>query len=166
MTSTDYKKVILDKVSDLLKPRHFKKRGQSFKFSNGDLTYYIGLQSSKYSSSKILTVTFNTGIASELLYKLQGKIITSHLQGHYLKPIGDFLEQPTDKWWTIESMNLAINAAEEISTIISKKVLIEFDKITKTEDLINIWMNNSSQEFNNTETQEYLVLLSKTQSTT
>jgi hypothetical protein len=163
MTSPDYKKIILQRVDALLKPRHFKKSGQSFKYCNGDLTYYIGLQSSKYSTSKILTVTFNTGIASELLYKLQGKVITSHLRGHYLKRIGDYLEQPKDKWWIIDSEDLAYNAAEEIATIISKKVVPEFDTITKTDDLINIWMNLVLKDLINIEIQQYLVLLSKAQ---
>ena len=89
MTSKDYKKTILDKMQDVLRPRQFVKNGQTFKYSNGDLTYYIDLQSSKYSSSEKLTFTVNIGIGSELLYKLEGKTITSHLRGHFSKRIGD-----------------------------------------------------------------------------
>jgi hypothetical protein len=163
MTSKDFKNIILERVSELLKPRHFKKSGNGFKYSNEDLTYYIGLQSNKYSTSDILSVTFNLGIASELLYKLQGKLITSHLQGHYLKRIGDYLEKPIDKWWTIKSEPLAIIATNEIATIIDKKVIPEFDSIVKTEDLINIWLAEASKDLNNIETQEYLALLSNAQ---
>jgi len=163
MTSKDFKNIILERLSELLKPRHFKKSGNSFKFSNGDLTYYIGLQSSKYSTSDILTVTFNLGIASELLYKLQGKFITSHLQGHYIKRIGAYLEKPIDKWWTITSEDLAIISANEIVAIVEKKVIPEFDSITKTKDLVNIWLTEALKELNNIETQEYLALLSNAQ---
>jgi Domain of unknown function (DUF4304) len=163
MTSNDYKKIILSSVNDLLKLRHFKKSGHGFKKSNGDLTYYIGLQSSKHSTSEILTLTFNTGIASDLLYKLQGKFITNHLQGHYLKRIGDYLEQPADKWWTIDSENFALTAANEIVTILDKKVIPEFNSIIKIQDLIDIWLTEISENSHNIQTQEYLALLSNAQ---
>jgi hypothetical protein len=143
MTSKDYKKIITDKIKEVLKPRHFKKTGNNFKFSNGDLTYYVGLQSSTTSTATFLKATVNIGIGSELLYRLEEKYITSHLQGHFSKRIGDYLEQPYDKWWTIDNEEAATSAAHEIAEIIKDKVLVEFDRIKTTEDLVSYWKQDN-----------------------
>jgi|KBSMisStaDraftv2_1062788.scaffolds.fasta_scaffold2999971_1 hypothetical protein len=67
MTSKDFKKIITDQIKTVLKPRNFKKTGNNFKFSNGDLTYYVWLQSSTWSTANVLKATINIGIGSELL---------------------------------------------------------------------------------------------------
>ena len=159
MTSKDFKKIILDKIKEVLKQRHFKKSGQSFKYSNGDLTYYVDLQSSTSSTMTELKVTVNTGIASELLYRLEEKAITSHLRGHFRKRIGDYLTLPRDTWWTVNDTETAITTANEIANIIYKKVWIEFEQITSTEDLIELWLKGMCFGLSDYTRQEYLVML-------
>ncbi len=161
MTSKDYKKIILDNMQVALKLRQFKKSGQLFKYSNGDLTYYIDLQSSKYSTATELTFTVNIGIGSELLYELEGKRITSHLRGHFTKRIGDYLLPPHDIWWTINNTETTNNAAKEIVDIISNKTLDEFQKIKSTKDLIDIWLTGMCFGLSDLQRQEYLALLYK-----
>lgn len=159
MTSKDYKKIITDKIKEVLKLQLFKKTGNNFKYSNGDLTYYIGLQSSSSSTSSFLKATVNIGIGSELLYRLEGKYITSHLQGHFTKRIGNYLEPSQDKWWTIEYEEAATSAANEISKIINGKVIAEFERIKTTEDLVNYWNQGNYAGLTAYQLKEYLSLL-------
>ena len=161
MTSKDYKKIILDKMHDVLKLRQFKKSGQLFKFTNGDLTYYIQLQSSKYSTATELNFTINIGIGSEQLYKLEGKTITSHLRGHFAKRIGYYLIPPRDIWWTIINDETANNTATEVADLISKNILTEFEQIKSTKDLINLWLTGKYFGLSTLQVQEYLALLYK-----
>lgn len=163
MTSKDYKKIILDKIEEILKPRQFRKGGQTFKHSNGDLIYYVDLQSSKFSTATELKVTINIGIGSELLYKLEGKTITSYLRGHFSKRIGDYLSPAQDIWWTIIDAHIATYAAEEIASIIANKVLSEFDKIKSTQDLIELWLKGICFGLSDYQRQEYLVMLERAQ---
>jgi hypothetical protein len=159
MTSKDYKKIITDKIKEVLQPRHFKKIGNNFKFSNGDLTYYVGLQSSTSSTGSFLKATINIGIGSELLYRLEEKYITSHLQGHFSKRIGDYLDELHDNWWTIDSAEAATSAGSEIAEIINDKVLREFDSIKTTKDLIRYWKQGNYAGLTDYQLKEYLSLL-------
>jgi hypothetical protein len=159
MTSKDYKKIITDKIKEVLQPRHFKKIGNNFKFSNGDLTYYVGLQSSTSSTESFLKATVNIGIGSELLYRLEEKYITSHLQGHFSKRIGSYLDQLHDKWWTIENVDDATSAATEIAKLINDKVLVEFDNIKTTNDLVRYWKQGNYAGLTDYQLKEYLSLL-------
>jgi hypothetical protein len=159
MTSKDYRKIINDKVGDVLRPRQFKKSGNTFKYSNGNLTYYIETQSSKSSTARVLQVTVNVGIGSELLYKLEEKFITSHLRGHFTRRIGQYLEATQDKWWTIDNVDAALSAAHEIASIINDKVLKEFDTIRTTDDLINLWMQGKYYGLTEYQRQQYLSIL-------
>jgi hypothetical protein len=161
MTAKDYKKIITDKIKEVLKQRHFKKTGSNFRFSNGDLIYYVGLQSSTTSTATFLKVTVNIGIGSELLYRLEEKYITSHLQGHFTKRIGNYLDKPYDKWWTVDNGEVATSAAQEITKIINDKVLSEFDVIKTTDDLVNYWKKGNYAGLTDYQLKEYLSLLNK-----
>ncbi len=161
MSSKEYKKIITGRIIEVLKPKHFKKTGNNFKFSNGDLTYYVGLQSSKYSTVSELTATLNIGIGSELLYRLEEKFITSHLRGHFTKRIGDYLDHSADKWWTVNSIQTADVAANEIANIISNKVLDEFARIRTTEHLVDYWLHGNYAGLTEYQLNQYLLLLNK-----
>ena len=164
MTSKDYKKIITGKIKEVLQPRHFKKTGNNFKFSNGDLTYYIGLQSSTSSTATFLKATVNIGVASELLWRLEEKYITSHLQGHFSKRIGNYLDQSHDKWWTIDNEEAVTSAANEIAKLINDKVLAEFDRIKTTQDLVSYWKQGNYAGLTDYQLKGYLSLLEKAKS--
>jgi hypothetical protein len=119
----------------------------------------VDLQSSKTSTATELKATVNIGIASELLYKLEEKTITSHLRGHFTKRIGDYLTSPQDTWWTVNDTETAISAANEIANIIDKKVWVEFEQIKSTEDLIGLWLEGKCYGLSDYQRQEYLVML-------
>jgi hypothetical protein len=159
MNSKDFKKIIIEKLSAYLKTRQFKKKGNIFSISNGDLTYYIGLQSSQSSNADILKVTVNTEIASIIISKLDDISLPLEQQRHYNRRIGSYLDNEQDKWWIIDSYDLAESAADEILGIINEKVIPNFDKLASTNDLASLWRNGGYIGITDGQRKKYLRLL-------
>ena len=103
MTSKDFKQIIVDQLSGALKSKGFKKSGDTFSLSNGDLSYFINVQSSKETNSASLKLTLNIEIYSSLIYKLQDTSLPEKWSRHFTQRIGSLLDNPHDKWWTIET---------------------------------------------------------------
>jgi hypothetical protein len=162
MSAKDFKKIVTDKLSELLKERNFKKKGNFFSLSNGDLTYFIGLQSSQSSTADILKVTINTEIASAVISKLDDISLPIEQQRHYSRRIGFYLDNRQDKWWTIDSINTAEIAAKEMADIINEKVLPNFDALKSTSDLANLWRTNGYIGVTEGQRKNYLNLIDKT----
>jgi hypothetical protein len=159
MNSKDYKKIIIDKLAEALKGRQFKKKGNVFSFSNGGLTYFIGLQSSQSSTADILKLTVNTEIASALISKLNEVSIPIKHQRHYSRRIGEYLEENQDKWWTINSVASAELAAKEILDIIGSKVIPNFEVLRTTNDLATVWRSGGYIGITEGQRKRYLSLL-------
>ena len=160
MNSQHFKKKILDKLNTVLKPRRFKKNQNIFSFSNKDLTYYILVQSRGDSTTDVLKTTVNVEIASSKLTHLDDMSIPGYLQRHFVKNIGDYSEQPQDKWWTIDNEQSAQKAQEEITDLITNKVLPEMDQLKTTNDLAGLWKKHISPGLTKYQSNEYLSLLS------
>lgn len=153
------KKSIANKLNDTLKPKGFKKSGDTFSFSNSDLTYFINIQSSKDTTLAKLKLTLNIEIYSSLVYKLQDTSLTERLSRHFVQRIGFILDNPHDKWWIIESSKEANDAANEIADIANNKVLPIFDKLKTTNDLAILWRQNEGPGLTEHQRKEYLGLL-------
>jgi hypothetical protein len=159
MNSKVYKKIILDKLTSELKNRHFTKRGNIFSFSNGDLTYFIEVQSSQSSTADILKLTVNTEIASALISRLDDTSLPIEHQRHYTRRIGNYLEYNEDKWWTVDTEKNAENAASEICNIIKHKVIPNFDIIKSTNDLTRLWKNEGWIGITEDQRKRYLTIV-------
>jgi hypothetical protein len=159
MNSKDYKKIILDKLTSELKERDFKKKGNVYSFSNGDLTYFIGVQSSQSSTADVIKLTLNTEIASALISKLDDTSLPIEHQRHYNRRIGFYLDAKQDKWWTVESVDTAKKAVNEISEIITQKVIPNFDTLKSTSDLETLWRNGGWLGITEGQRKHYLSLL-------
>ena len=161
MSSRDYKKIISDKLKEALKERLFKKRGQVFSYSNGDLTYYIEIQNSQSSTTDVLKVTVNIEIASALISNLDDTSLPIKHQRHYTHRIGDYLDDRQDKWWIVSSHRSAEIAADEIVSIINNKVLPNFESLTTTKDLAGLWKKGGYIGITEGQRKHYLSLLEK-----
>lgn len=162
MTSKDFKKIILTGLSEILKPKQFKKSGANFTFSNGDLVYFINLQSSQSSTANILKVTVNIEIASTLLAKLEDTSLPEKDIRHYANRIGSFLPTHQDKWWAIDSIETAQKASQEINTIISNDIFNLFEKLKTTNDLAELWNTEKAVRLTEVERKKYLDLWNST----
>ena len=161
MSSKDYKKIILDRFSEVLKPNGFKKNGSTFSSSNGDLTYFIKLQSSQSSTATSLKATVNIEIYSALVYKLQDTGMPEKWIRHFTERIGFLLDTPHDKWWIIENENDAVETGNEIADIIREKALPVFGKLRTTTDLADLWRQNKSPGLTEYQRKEYLKLVDR-----
>ena len=162
MNSHNFKKMILDKLNTVLKPRRFKKNQNIFSFSNKNLTYYICVQSGSDSTSDVLKTTVNIEIASSKLTYLDDMSIPGYLQRHFVKNIGDYSGLQQNKWWTINNEATALSAEEEIADIITNKVLPEMDELKTTNDLAGLWQKHVSPGLTQYQSREYLSLLRMT----
>ena len=161
MSSKDYKKIITNKLNEALKERQFKKRGQVFSYSNGDLTYYVGIQSSQSSTADVLKVTVNTEIASALITKLDDTSLPIEHQRHYTRRIGSYLHDQQDKWWTVDSPRSAEIAANEIIDIVNNKVIPNFEALETTNDLARLWKDGGYIGITEGQRKHYLNLLER-----
>jgi len=159
MNSKDYKKVIVDKLKIELQQRHFKKKGNVFSYSNGELTYFIGVQTSQSSTADVLKLTLNTEIASELISQLDDTSLPIEHQRHYNRRIGNYLENNQDKWWTVDSQKSAEQAANDIAGIITEKVITNFDDLKSTDDLAKLWRSGGWLGITEGQRKHYLSLL-------
>lgn len=159
MTSKDFKKTIIDRLNEILKPKGFKKSGSMFSYSNGDLTYFINIQSSQSSTVTILKATVNIEIYSSTVYKLQDTSLPEKWSRHFTQRIGSMFDNPHDKWWTIENNKEAADAANEIADITNNKVLPTFDKLKTTNDLATLWRQKKCPGLTEHQRKEYLSLL-------
>lgn len=159
MTSKDFKKIIADRLNAVLKPKGFKKSGNTFSYSNGDLTYFINIQSSQSSTATMLKATVNIEIYSSIVYKLQDTSLPEKWSRHFTQRIGSMFDNSDDKWWTIENDKEANDAAKEIADITNNKVLPTFDKLKTTNDLATLWRQNKCPGLTEHQKKEYLSLL-------
>jgi predicted DNA binding protein len=161
MTSKDFKQIIIDRLNEVLKPEGFKKSGNMFSSSNGDLAYFINIQSSQDSTASILKVTVNIEIYSSIVYKLQDSSLPEKWSRHYTQRIGSLFDNTNDKWWTIVNDKEANEAANEIAEITSNKVLPTLYKLKTTNDLATLWRQNICPGLTEQQRKEYLNLLDK-----
>jgi len=142
MASKEYKKIILDKLHERLKPIGFKKSRMTFTKVTADMTYFINVQSSRDSTAKTLKMTLNLEIASSTIANNEDTLLPMEHRRHWTERIGFLLDKPFDKWWTINNDNEASKAAKEIIDIIENRVLVEFNRLKTTRDLVDLWRND------------------------
>jgi DNA recombination-dependent growth factor C len=158
MASKEYKKIILDKLHERLKPRGFKKSGTTFTKVTTDMTYFINVQSSRDSTADTLKTTINLEIASLTIANNEDTSLPMKYRRHWTERIGFFLDQPFDKWWIIDNEYEAKNASNEIIDIIEKRVLVEFERLKTTRDLVELWRTDKCPGLTEKQRQWYLKL--------
>ena len=163
MEAKNYKQIIIAKLNELLNPLDFKRNNSTYTISNGDLTYFINLQSSNGSTKTSLKVTLNLEITSAILYRLQDTSMPEKSVRHFTKRIGSYTDQKHDKWWVIETVQAAETAASEICILLSQKVLPEFAALKTTSDLRQLWKDGKYSGLTPLQRKEYLELLAAQQ---
>ena len=155
----DLKRKIVDAISIFLKEHKFKRSGLTFSLTRNDLIYYIQIQSSPASTATVYILTVNTGIVSTQLCELIGIDKPGYLDSHWRKRIGFYLDQPTDKWWTIDNVVNAEVASNEISFLLEKRVLPNLFTYASTKDLENFWLDGNCEGLTLMQRTDYLKLL-------
>lgn len=158
MASKEFKKIILDNLNERLKPVGFKKRGATFTKVTADMTYFINVQSSVDSTAQTLKATLNFEIASSTIANNEDTSLPMKHRRHWTARIGFLLDKPIDKWWTINNDIEANEAAKEIVDIIENRVLVEFNRLKTTRDLVELWRRDKCPGLTEKQRQRYLKL--------
>jgi hypothetical protein len=158
MASKEFKKIILDNLNERLKPVGFKKSGTTFKKVTADMTYFINVQSSRDSTAQTLKTTLNLEIASSTIANNEDTSLPIEHRRHWTARIGFMLDKPIDKWWTINNDIEAGDAAKEIIDIIENRVLVEFERLKTTSDLVELWRSDKCPGLTEKQRQWYLKL--------
>ena len=143
-TSKDFKNKVLDEAYGLLKEHGFKKSGMNFSLTSNELIYFIQLQSSQSSTATVCKLTVNTGIVLKELIEHTGPKKPGYIDSHWQRRIGFYLDQPIDKWWTIDSMESALQASNEIKDLLANRVLPKMFSFKTTKDFTDAWLNGSN----------------------
>lgn len=162
MQSPDFKKHLLTLMSDMLKQKGFKRSGSNFAHSNGDLTYYVNLQSSRSSTSSCLRVTINIEIFSSFIYEIEDTSLPARHSRHFSCRVGFYLEPPQDLWWEIADGDTLSTAEGEISRMLTDYVLPEFASIPTSQHLIDMWRQGKAPGLTEKKRLDYLRMISDT----
>jgi len=158
--SKDYKKVIIEGLSSLLKPLGYKRKGNVYTFLINDLTYYISIQSSQTSTAQRLKVTVNIEMSSAKLAAFRDERMPLNAHRNYHERIGLYSDEKKDKWWQINNIQEAITASGQINDLLLNKVLPELDLFKSTDDLIAFWEKGNCRGITEFQRKYYLQLLS------
>lgn len=161
MTSKDFKKIVNDRLFSCLKEHGFKRKGNNFKMEDLDLDYYIQIQSSSSSTSKIAKLTLNLGIVSKELITKENITDPDIGNSHWRQRIGNYRDKPQDYWWIIDSADKAEKASREIVDLIINRVLPEWEQIRSTADLKKIWESGNYSGLTDGQRKYYFELIDK-----
>ncbi len=142
MINDEYRKIILTKLHEVLKPIGFKKKAHNFLNKQNDVYLIIQLQSSMSSYANHLKVTVNLGVFSTLISQRSPSVWDSH----WRQRIGFLTKERFDKWWTITTFEEAEKYGEEISNLAREKAVPLLFSLDSTEKLIQLWEKNEGEE--------------------
>lgn len=162
MTNDEYRKIILTRIYEVLKPKGFKKKGNNFFKLENDVYLIVQLQSSISSAQNNLKLTVNLGIFSTLIEQSFSALNNPSLvNSHWRKRIGFLDEKKFDKWWTITNSGEAEIAGQEITKILQEKGLLVLSELNSTDKLISLWKKGESVGITDKQRQNFLEILRK-----
>jgi hypothetical protein len=157
--SKDYKRIIIDGLSSLLKPLGYKRKGNVYALVVNDLTYYISLQSSQTSTAQRLKVTVNIEMSSGRLAVFRDDRIPLSAHRIWHERIGSYTADRNDKWWIINNTQEAITASGEINDLLLNRIVPELKLFASTDDLIAFWKGGKCRGITEFQRKYYLELL-------
>ena len=133
-----YAKIILDRLATELKPRGFRRKGQSFFRAVNDCYQLVNLQASQFGSATSQRYTINLAVYSTLLEPLtkEATKLMSY-EGHWTARIGQLTVDARDVWWNVSREEQAARAATEMAALMPI-VLAAMNTASSYEALLSI----------------------------
>ena len=154
-----YKRMISE-INNAIKPLGFKKKGDTFFYTQENNLGLINFQKSNKSSSESITFTINAGVYSNSLHILDSPGMESKpslSDCHWLTRVGFLLPENKDFWWYINSNTVLSDLKDEIIYLLTSVVIPEIKKHISDDSLLEDWMKGISSGL--TEPQMYLYLI-------
>jgi len=158
MDSPNWKRLILEAMSRVLKPKGFRKKATLFSRPRDGIVHLVGLQSSTGSTASSLKVTVNVAIWLEALAPVRGgnPDAPSPWDAPWRERIGFLMPDHRDVWWTACTDDEAVEVAEAISTAIRDAVLPNLDKYGDSSKIIQDWQDGICTGITDYQRQEFL----------
>ncbi|MGJ4883321.1 DUF4304 domain-containing protein [Bradyrhizobium sp. HKCCYLRH1065] len=153
MALEDWKKIIAASVAELLEKRGFRKNGLRFSADRGDAKLLVEFQSSQMSNKTRLLITINLSIR---LGKLDRDPSIFPGDGHWRKRIGEFMDKPSDYWWTCRNSEDAVQAGKRIAMLLETAALPEMEHLASAESLAALWASGQSPGLTQMQRNRYL----------
>lgn len=135
---------VFEKITDYLKENDFKKRGNHFFKSNGEIGYCVNIQNDKWNDANKIRFTLNVGIFTEAFwlecedFKNTGIIPTfpKEYECAIRERIGGLLPVKEDKWYCIASSTDVMKLWSEIERDLTEYILPFFARYNTESDVI------------------------------
>lgn len=135
---------VFEKITDYLKENDFKKRGNHFFKSNGEIGYCVNIQNDKWNDANQIRFTLNVGIFTEAFwlecedFKNTGIIPTfpKEYECAIRERIGGLLPAKEDKWYCITSGTDVMKLWSEIELDLTEYILPLFARYDTASDVI------------------------------
>ena len=154
MGEPDLRGLIIDAVTQVLRPLGYKRNGHTFVRNSFDLHHIVGVQSSQSSSANHLRVTINLGISVPSLAEGEYRIDISST--HWSSRLGQLLPVATDQWWEASGAEDAQITGNAIGVALSRYGLPAFDAIPDTKALLALWQSGRSPGLTSTQRERYV----------
>jgi len=160
MSTPEFKKIVLNRMHQVLKPAGFRKAGSTFSADTNDVVLFVQLQSSSKTTGAKLVATVNLGVFSRTIATRLGNMRKPNiLDGQWQERIGLLIEGRRDKWWEISSNDEAMEVGEEIARILLQAALPQFQRISSSNGLKRLWETGKSPGLTEYQRLQYLKAL-------
>jgi Domain of unknown function (DUF4304) len=163
MSTPEFRKIVLNRMHQILKPSGFRKTGSTFSADTNDVVLFVQLQSSSKTTSVRLVATINLGVFSRTIATRVGNTRKPNiLDAQWQERIGLLMEERRDRWWEISSNEEALEVGEEIARILREAALPQFQTISSSHGLKKLWETGTSPGLSEYERAQVLKTLNAT----
>jgi len=141
MPATDYKRTILEAMSEALRPIGFRKKGAHFTKTEAEVVHLVSLQSSSGSTAEAVRVTVNLGV---WVSALEGDAKPDVWSAHWRERLGSLMPENRDVWWDAASNEEAKSTGARIASAIRTFGLPVLGSITTRRALLDLWRSGRS----------------------
>jgi hypothetical protein len=153
--SQKFSNVLKEGITSILKENGFKKKGQNYFKSVGEIGHAINIQKDKWNSKDEIRFTINLGIFSEKYWLSEFDFDKTHKIPEFPKEseslirerIGE-LKYGKDYWYLVEAQKLEWKLIKDIKEDLVNVVLPFFKKLDTTDKLINHLKSNLNENGN------------------
>lgn len=168
MGNKEYTKTLLERLHAILKPCGFRKKGATFtRTIDDDVALLVNLQKSTGSDSASVRATVNLGVFSFVVSRAcdhqdlwrHASATPSIWNCHWRERIGFLMPDPSDRWWTVTSVEEATKAGDEMGAALIRYGLPALDQVGSTDRLRALWARGESPGLSEKQREEYLAAL-------
>ena len=159
-----FKRLVGGRAAVVLKEQGFRRRSQNFRLHQGANWGVVNFQKSTTSTRERILFTANLGVRCGRLATFF-ESATAYWEPlawdcHWRKRIGEFLEEPQDKWWVIDGQTPLESIEAEVTDVLTIAIPV-LRRYLDDRELRDLWLSRGSSGLTEMKRQEYLCVLLK-----